>query len=246
MEALLNTDIIDLYIDAVLRWNIKKKPQNILNNKKRDFFFPGRPYQWVKKTWSNSVSILVLLLNVHLILNKLYFFVYSCFTKSQDSLLQNILSLIGGKSTGRLKWGCCDDIASVLVLFCQCVMDIFLFDIQCLYTSKVTISWQWKSQHSFCRHPVLNKAQPQSLVVSSLLSSHSGIFSLSVHHTLPSFLLNPHNPIWNLVSVSLTFKDLVLVFFFSDHPSIFSFRGHFFVIFCCHVSFKTLYVETDP
>lgn len=152
------------------------------------------------KTWSNSVSILVLQFNVHLTLSKLYFFVYSCFTKSQESFLQNILSLIGGKSTGRLKWSCCDDIASVLVLFPQCIKDIFLCDTICLYTSKVTTSWQWKSQCSFCRHPVLNKAQPQSLVVSSLLSFHSGIFSLSVHHTLPSFLSKPNNPIWNLVS----------------------------------------------
>lgn len=152
------------------------------------------------KTWCNSVSILVLLLHVHLTLSKLYFFVYSCFTKSQEPLLENILSLIGGKSTESLQWCCCDDIASVLVLFHQCVKDIFLCDTKCLYTSKVTISWQWKSQHGFCRHPVLNKAQPQPLVVSSLLSFHSGIFSLSVHHTLPSFLPNPHNPIWNLVS----------------------------------------------
>lgn len=181
-----------------------KKRQIFFIIKKWEVFF-GWTISVSLKTWNNSISVLALLLNVHLTLSKLYFFIYSCFTKSQETLLQNILSLTGGKSTGRLKWSCCDDIASVLVLFHQCVMDIFLCDIQCLYTSKVTISWQWKSQHNFCRHPALNKAQPRSLVVSSLLSSHSGVFSLSVHHTLPSFLLNLHNPVWNLVFVFFNF-----------------------------------------
>lgn len=106
--------------------------------------------------------------------------------------------------------------ASVLVLFHQCVVDMFLCDTKCLYTSKVTISWQWKNQHSFCRHPVLNKAQPQPLAVSSFLSFQTGIFSLSVHHTLPSFLSNLHNPTWNLVSGFLTLKGLLLVFFRSS------------------------------
>lgn len=46
------------------------------------------------------------------------------------------------------------------------------------------------------------------------------------------------------LSLVFNFKDSVLVFF-SDHPSVFCFRGCVWAIFCCHGSFKTLYVETD-
>lgn len=96
------------------KWNSLEKQQQktFLVIEKNETFFQV-DYIIELKTGKNSVLILVLLLNVHLTLSKLCLFFF--LQKGEESLLQKILRLIGGKSSGRPT--CCyDDIASVLAL----------------------------------------------------------------------------------------------------------------------------------